>query len=153
MLQVLLPLVLLANGLSAGVLVGTQLGGWPLLAALPPGRYVHAHAFFSTRYDPFMPICLVLTVLIDGVLLVVAPTPVLRLLCALAALLALGTVLISLIKNVPVNKWIQRLDPENLPADFDRVDPRRTWGGWNRTRSTLAVSALLVNCLVAGLLL
>jgi len=147
------PLVLLANGLAAGVLMGTQLGGWPLLAALPPDRYVHAHAFFATRYDPFMPACLIVTLLGDALLAVVTPDPAVRSLYALAALLALSTVSISLAKNVPINKWVQTLDPDRLPADFDRQDPRPVWGRWNRTRSWLAVFALLLNCTALALLL
>ena len=62
MLALLTPLVLLLNGLAAGVLFGTQLGGFPYLASLPVDRYVHAHAFFGSRYDPAMPLCLVGTV-------------------------------------------------------------------------------------------
>lgn len=150
---ILLPLVLLANGLAAGVLLGTQLGGFPLMAALPPDRYVHAHAFLSTRYDPFMPICLVATVLGDVVLSLVADPPAARPLHLVAGLLAATTVLISLTKNVPINKWVQRLDPERLPPGLDPTDQRRTWGRWNALRSWLAVGALIVNCAAVALAL
>lgn len=148
-----LPVVVLANGLAAGVLAGTQLGGWPLLVALPPGRYVHAHAFFATRYDPFMPVCLVGTVLGDLVLAVAFDHIVARALYLLAMLLALVTVAISIVKNVPVNKWIQTLDPERLPADFTARDPRPTWGRWNQIRARLTVTALLLNCIGLALAL
>jgi len=147
---VLVPLVLLANGLSAGVLVGTQLGGFPLLAALPPERYVHAHAFFATRYDPFMPTCLVSTLLGDAVLAATPADAVPRIMFGLAALLAGSTMLVSVTKNVPINKWIQTVDPQRLPGDFARIDPRPRWGRWNRTRTVLAVCALLVNCAAVG---
>jgi uncharacterized membrane protein len=150
---VLVPVLLLANGLAAGVLVGTQLGGWPLLVALPPERYVHAHAFFATRYDPFMPACLFGTVLGDGVLAATAPAAWPRALAATAGALALATVTISLVKNVPVNKWVRTLDPDALPADFASRDPRRHWGTWNRARTTLTVAALLINCTSLALLL
>lgn len=153
MLSVVVPLVLLANGLSAGVLTGTQLGGWPLLAELPTDRYVHAHAFFATRYDPFMPICLVLTVLGDVFLAVAGGQPLARTLFVVAALAALATVTISLTKNVPVNKWVQTLDPEDLPDDFASKDPRRHWGAWNRRRTLLTVFALLLNCTALAVLL
>jgi uncharacterized membrane protein len=145
-MSVLTALVLLANGLSAGVLVGTQLGGWPLLVALPPDRYVHAHAFFSTRYDPFMPVCLIATVLGDAVLAVFGAVPSVRAAQGVAALLALAVAVISLTKNVPVNKWIRTVDPDRLPADFAAQDPRPSWGRWNRVRSLLAVFALVANC-------
>ncbi|MFE0021548.1 anthrone oxygenase family protein [Amycolatopsis sp. NPDC059021] len=156
MYAVLLPLVLLANGLSAGVLVGTQLGGWPLLARLPPEEYVRAHAFFATRFDPFMPVCLVLTVLGDGVLAVAAAVRrdyVSTALFGGAAVLALCTIVISLTKNVPVNRWVSTLDPQRLPPDFSARDPRRHWGPWNRARFRLSTLALAANCFALGLLL
>ncbi|MDA3647670.1 DUF1772 domain-containing protein [Saccharopolyspora indica] len=151
--EVLVPLVLLLNGLSAGVLTGTLLGGVPLLLALPDDRYVHAHAFFATRYDPFMPACFIGTVLGDVVLVVVAPTAATAVLFAVAAVLAAGAVVISLLKNVPINKWVCGLDPDHLPADFAERDPRRAWQTWNRARSALAIAALLVNAAAVALLL
>lgn len=153
MIASLVPLVVLLNGLAAGVLFGTQLGGWPLLAALPADRYVHAHAFFATRYDPAMPLCLLGTLIGDVVLAVIAPDAAVRALFITGAVLALGTVTISLTKNVPVNKWMQTLDPDNLPDDFEEKDPRRHWGAWNQRRSVLTVLALLANCSALALLL
>ena len=153
MLQVIVPLVILANGLGAGVLVGTQLGGWPLLVALPPERYVHAHAFLSTRYDPFMPACLVGTIFGDVLLTVLTPNTEAQVLFALAAVFIAGTVVISIVKNVPINRWIRTMDPDLLPDDFTDHDPRRSWGSWNQARTTLAVLALLMNCAALATLL
>lgn len=152
-LELLVPLVVLANGLAAGVLVGSQLGGWPLLESLPPAGYVSAHAFFSTRFDPFMPICFAGTAVGDLVLSVLSDRTVAAVLFVVAGLLTLATVAVSLAKNVPVNRWIRTLDPDRLPADFAERDPRRSWGGWNRARTALAVLALLFNCVAVGLLL
>ncbi|WP_267242499.1 DUF1772 domain-containing protein [Streptomyces sp. PR69] len=153
MIAYLVPAVVLLNGLAAGVLFGTQLGGWPLLAALPADRYVHAHAFFATRYDPAMPLCLLGTLVGDVVLAVIAPDNAVRTLFIVGAVLAAVTVTISLTKNVPVNKWVQTLDPDNLPDDFEANDPRWNWGAWNARRSWLTVLALLVNCTALALLL
>ncbi|MET7456658.1 anthrone oxygenase family protein [Streptomyces sp. NPDC005574] len=153
MLSVLAPLLLLLNGLAAGVLFGTQLGGFPYLASLPADRYVHAHAFFGQRYDPAMPVCLVGTVICDAVLAVRAEEAAARGLFAAAALLAAATAVISVTKNVPVNRWMRTLDPDHLPADFATRDPRPTWGAWNRRRSWLTVAALAVNCVALGVLL
>ncbi|AVZ76403.1 DUF1772 domain-containing protein [Streptomyces lunaelactis] len=153
MIAYLVPLVVLLNGLAAGVLLGTQLGGWPLLAALPADRYVHAHSFFATRYDPAMPVCLLGTLAGDVVLAVIAPGQAVRALFIIGAALSVATVTISITKNVPVNKWVQTLDPENLPEDFEENDPRRHWGAWNQRRSVLTVLALFVNCLALALLL
>lgn len=146
MLAFLIPSVLLVNGLAAGVLVGTQLGGWPLLVALPPDQYVRAHAFFSSRYDPFMPACLLGTVLGDALLTVGVPDTGSHALFAMAGLFALATISISITRNAPVNRWVRTLDPGALPVDFTSQDPRPRWGAWNRRRTALAVLALLMNC-------
>lgn len=151
MVALLTPLVLLLNGLAAGVLFGTQLGGFPYLASLPVDRYVHAHAFFGTRYDPAMPLCLLGTVGCDTALAFVAPEPAARVGFAVAAVLSAATAVISLTRNAPVNRWMRTLDPDNLPADF--TDPRRSWGAWNRRRSLLTIAALVVNCAALAVLL
>ncbi|OXM62268.1 MULTISPECIES: DUF1772 domain-containing protein [Amycolatopsis] len=153
MFEILVPIVLLASGLAAGVLAGTQMGGWPLLVSLPPDRYVHAHAFFTTRFDPFMPACLLVTVLGDAALGVLAGRWGPAALFAGAAVLAAGTIAISLSKNVPVNRWVRQLDPDDLPADFAEVDPRPHWGAWNRARTVLSALALVLNCAATGVLL
>ncbi|MEV0092403.1 DUF1772 domain-containing protein [Streptomyces sp. NPDC050738] len=153
MLTYVVPLLLLLNGLAAGVLFGTQLGGFPYLASLPADRYVHAHAFFGTRYDPAMPFCLIATVVCDVVLASRVEQAPARTLFAVAAVLAVATAVISVTKNVPVNRWMRTLDPENLPADFAERDPRGPWGAWNRRRSLLTILALAVNCAALGFLL
>ena len=160
MLSILAPLLLLLNGLAAGVLFGTQLGGFPYLASLPGDRYVHAHAFFGQRYDPAMPVCLVGTVVLDAVLALggfgafgagsAGGTPA-RALFAAAGLLAAATALISVTKNAPVNRWMRTVDPDHLPADLQRT--RDTWGAWNRRRSLLTIAALVANCAALGFLL
>lgn len=151
MLTVLAPLLLLLNGLAAGVMLGTQLGGFPYMAALPVDRYVHAHAFLGQRYDPAMPICLLGTVVLDVVLAVAAPDATAQVLFGLAALLTAITPVIAIVKNAPVNRWMRTLDPDNLPADF--VDPRPEWGAWNSRRSWITIAALAVNCTALGFLL
>lgn len=153
MLSYLVPLLLLLNGLAAGVLFGTLLGGFPYLASLPVDRYVHAHAFFGTRYDPAMPACLVGTVLCDAALAVWADGTLVRGLFGLAGLLALSTAVISVTKNAPVNRRMRALDPDDLPAGFAESNPRAAWGAWNRRRSVLTIGALLVNCAALGQLL
>ncbi|GAA2598324.1 DUF1772 domain-containing protein [Streptomyces axinellae] len=153
MIAYLAPVVVLLNGLAAGVLLGTQLGGWPLLAALPADRYVHAHAFFATRYDPAMPLCLLGTLAGDLWLAAISPGPAARALFVAGAALAAATITISLTKNVPVNKWVQKLDPDDLPDDFAERDPRWRWGAWNQRRSALTGLALVVNCAALTLLL
>lgn len=151
MLNVLAPLLLLANGLAAGVMLGTQLGGFPYMASLPVNRYVYAHAFLGQRYDPTMPICLIGTVVLDVALAVTAPDPAARVLFGVAALLTATTPVIAVLKNAPVNRWMRTLDPDDLPADFK--DPRPEWGAWNSRRSWITLLALAVNCTALGFLL
>ncbi|MCX2923037.1 DUF1772 domain-containing protein [Streptomyces sp. NEAU-W12] len=151
MLNVLAPALLLLNGLAAGVLLGTQLGGFPYLASLPTDRYVHAHAFFGQRYDPAMPVCLVGTVVLDAVLAAGTADTAARALFAVAGVLAAATALISVTRNAPVNRWMRTIDPEHLPEDFR--DPRREWGTWNHRRSLLTITALVANCAALGFLL
>ena len=152
MVSVLAGFVLLANGLAAGVLVGTLLGGWPLLLTLPADGYVRTHAFFATRFDPFMPACLLVTGLGDIVLAVTTPAGPATL-YGIAAAMAAGTVAISLIKNVPINKQVLALDSDRLPADFDLSHTRRRWGRWNRIRTWLAALALVANCAAVAVLI
>jgi len=148
--ELLFPVVLLANGLSAGVLAWGLLGGWPLMRSLPGDRYVELHAFFATRYDPFMPVCMVVTVVGDLLLGLTRPGAASAALVYLAAVLTVAGIVISLVKNVPVNKWVLSLDPDELPDDFAERDPRAGWGLWNRRRSVLVMAAFLVNCVALG---
>lgn len=154
MLALLAPVVLLLNGLAAGVLLGTLLGGWPLLAALPADRYVEAYAFLATRYDPAMPICLLGT-LAGDVTLASLPSvgrhPAAQALFLVAAALAVTTIAISVSKNVPTNRWIQSVDPDAPPADLPAR--KAAWGVWNRRRSLVAIAGLLVNCAALSALL
>ena len=69
MIDVVLPVALLTGGLAGGALVLSALGGAPMLVALPVDRYVPVHKFLVTRFDPFMPLCLV-TALICDILLI-----------------------------------------------------------------------------------
>ncbi|MFI6942067.1 anthrone oxygenase family protein [Streptomyces sp. NPDC050418] len=151
MLTVLAPLVLLLNGLAAGVMLGTLLGGFPYFAVLPVDRYVHAHAFMGQRYDPAMPLCLLGTIVLDAVLAFEAQQAGARALFAAAGLIAAITPVIALTKNAPVNRWMRTLDPDHLPDDFK--DPRRQWGAWNSVRSWLTIAALVLNCAALGFLL
>ncbi|WP_092535743.1 anthrone oxygenase family protein [Amycolatopsis arida] len=150
MLGLLVATVLTTSGVSAGVLVGTVLGGMPLLRTLPLERYVHAHGFFATRYDPFMPICLVVTAVGDVVLAVVAPVLAAAVLFGAGAVGAAAVSVISLLRNAPVNRRMAAMDPENLPADF--VDPRDDWCRWNTVRTACGVAALLLTAAGAAVL-
>lgn len=152
MTDLLLPLALLANGLAAGVLVGTVLGVVPFYMTLAADSYVRAHAFAVGRYDPFQPACLLVTFAADVAAAITAPTATVRVLCALAGLAAVSVVAISLTRNVPMNRWIRAQDPETLPAGWDMEAFRRRWARWNSTRTAVAVLALVLNTAAAAAL-
>ncbi|GAA4982461.1 putative membrane protein [Nonomuraea thailandensis] len=148
-----LPLALLANGLAAGVLMATVLGVVPFYKTLATPDYVRAHAFAVGRYDPFQPACLLVTFVADVLVAVTEPRLAGRVLCAAAALTAGSVVVVSLTRNVPMNRWVKAQDPDALPAGWDMETFRRTWAWWNRTRTWLAVLALVLNSSAAVALL
>ncbi|MGJ6967146.1 anthrone oxygenase family protein [Streptosporangium sp. G11] len=143
--QILLPLVLLGNGLAAGIMLSTVIGVVPWMLAQPYDRYVGAIRFMWPRYDPFMPIVNALTCVLDIVLIFVAPTAASRALFGTAAGLLLVVMAISVVKNVPINRYVTSLDPEDRPADWEERDPRVRWRNWNLIRTVLALVAFGVN--------
>jgi hypothetical protein len=148
--DVLVYLVLAGNGIAAGVFAGTLLGGVPLLLALPPDRYVHAHGYLATRYDPFMPVTLATSAMLDMSLAIILDSAISRALFGLAGAFLVSVMVVSVTKTVPINKWVVTLDPARLPSDWAARDPRRRWRTWNLTRSCLAVAALAVNLVAAA---
>jgi uncharacterized membrane protein len=152
--QVLTPLVptlLLANGLAAGVMLSTVIGTVPLMMVLPYERYVQMVQFLWRRYDPFMPIANGIAFAADIVLAVTTPGPS-RVLWSVAAALLACVMVISVRKNVPVNRYVMSLDPQSLPDDWGRRDQRAFWQRWNTIRTSLALTTLLVNVLAVALL-
>jgi uncharacterized membrane protein len=148
-----LPLALLGSGFAAGGLMISALGGAPLLLILPTDQYVPIHKFLVTRFDPFMPISLCGALIADAILAFTAATGAGRALTGTAAVLLVIAVVVSLTKNVPINKWVARLDPSALPENFEHLDPRVRWRNWNLVRTALAVTALLVNVSTVAALL
>jgi uncharacterized membrane protein len=152
-IQLLVPITLTGTGMAAGGLMITVLGGVPLLLRLPTDQYVPIHQFLVTRFDPFMPICMITSLLVDLVLTVVVDQPVARIGFGLSAVLLLGAMVISMTKNVPINRWLKTLDPERLPENFEQINPRVRWGKWNSIRTTLVVAALGLSAIAVGPLL
>jgi uncharacterized membrane protein len=129
------------------------LGGAPLLLHLPTDRYVPVHQFLVKRFDPFMPICLVVSLLADVVLAVGGDKAGARTLAVVACACYLVAVVVALTKNVPINKWVYRLDPDDLPENWAAVDPRVRWRNWNIVRTCMALLALLANAGIVAVLL
>ena len=151
--HVLVPVAMVANGMAAGGMMIAVLGSG-LLLTLPPQRYVALHQLLVTRFDPFMPACILTALVASAVSAAVAPVAPATVLHAVAAVLLLVTVTISLTKNVPINNWLKTLDANALPPDFDRLLPRRVvWRNWNLVRTSTALTALAANAVAVGVLL
>ena len=153
MIHFFLPVVLLANGLAAGALMIAVLGGAPLQFVLPVSDYVVVQKFLTTRFDPFMPICLIITIVVDTTTAITTTATPARWLAAGAALLVASAITVSLTRNAPINRWVRKLDPHALPENWDEVDPRIRWRNGNALRATLTVAGLLVNVITVSTLI
>lgn len=151
--RVLVPLLLLTDGLATGVMLATVIGLAPYQLALPYQSYVGAIQFLWKRYDPMMPIMNVLALLCDIGLVAVTEERSARTLFGLAGLLLLVVMVVSVVKNVPINRFVMSLDPQHEPADWARLDPRVRWRNWNLFRTTLAVGALVLNLVAVAALI
>jgi uncharacterized membrane protein len=143
-------IVLLGNGVTAGVMLATAIGIVPLTLVLPYRQYVQAIQFLWPRYDPFMPIVHAATVVVGALLAVTVPAGPARVLFGTATLTLVAVMVISVIKNVPLNRYVMSLDPNHQPDDWVERDPRPRWRVWNLLRTSLAVLALLFNATAAA---
>ncbi|GAA1858996.1 DUF1772 domain-containing protein [Asanoa iriomotensis] len=151
--QGLVPLMLLANGIASGVMVSTVIGLAPMSLAVPYETYVRTIQFLWKRYDPLMPILNALACVLALLLAFTATETVARLLFGAGGVLLLVVMAISVVKNVPINRYVMSLDPGARPADWTAVDPRVRWRNWNLVRTSLALVALGANLTGAGTLL
>lgn len=137
--------VLVGNGVVAGVLFAIALAVMPALAAMPPAQYVRTHRLIGRHWDPTMPIIVLSSCVVD-IVLAANVTDAIRVgLFAAGAVLLLGVAGVSHLANVPINKRVKDLDPDQIPADW--ADPRALWRNWNLLRAAFAVLALATNAL------
>jgi uncharacterized membrane protein len=153
MFRVLVALALLGSGVGSGVMLATVIGIAPMFLVLPYERYVRSVQYLWPRYDPFMPMINGLTFVLDLLLVVVVRQPGGRALFGAAAVLLAAVMVISVVKNVPINRYVKSLDPDAQPADWPDHDPRARWQSWNLTRTVLALTALAANVTAASTLL
>ncbi|MGC5020995.1 anthrone oxygenase family protein [Micromonospora sp. DT47] len=151
--RLLIPIALLANGIAVGVMVSTVIGLAPMSLAVPYERYVATIQYLWKRYDPFMPIMNTLACVLDLVLLARVDDPPARALFGAAGVLLVVVMAISVVKNVPINRYVMSLDPQAQPADWARMDPRTRWRNWNLVRTALAVLAFATNLAAVSVLL
>jgi uncharacterized membrane protein len=133
---------LLGGGITAGVLFAVALSVVPALFAMETGTYVYTHRLLGRNWDPTMPVIVLGSALVNGVLAVLtAGTP--RALFTVAVALLLGVSGVSHLCNVPINRRVKAVaDPAALPADWE--DPRPLWRRWHLLRTALAIVALAV---------
>ncbi|MBV9163987.1 MAG: DUF1772 domain-containing protein [Pseudonocardiales bacterium] len=149
----LLPFVLFGNGLAVGIMLSTVMGVVPMFLTMSYDSYVRAVQFLWPRYDPFMPAVNGLTFVLDIILAISAEDTTTRMSFVAAAVLLLLVMVISVVKNVPMNRYVMSLDPDELPDDWATRDPRVCWRNWNTTRTALALAALVSNLAAVGSLL
>ena len=137
------------NGVAAGIMLATVIGVVPLFVASDYGQYVRMVQFMWPRYDPTMPILNSVSLVVDLVMAAWQPAAA-RPWYLLAAVLLGVVMFISITRNVPVNKYVSRLDPANEPADWATVDPRLGWQRWNLIRTVVALCAFGVNLIAAS---
>lgn len=143
--QVTAPLATLLNGVAAGIMLSTVVGIVPLFLTQPYQGYVRTVQFLWPRYDPLMPVLNGSAMVLAGFSAIAAGDSPARPVLALAALLLLCVMGISIVKNVPVNRYVSALDPARQPDDWARVDPRVGWQRWNLVRTVIAVVAFATN--------
>ncbi|ONI77890.1 hypothetical protein ALI144C_31270 [Actinosynnema sp. ALI-1.44] len=132
---------LVGSGVVTGVLFAVMLSVLPALMVMPVDRYVYTHQLIGRHWDPAMPIIVLGSTLADLVLVVLSPGS--RWLFAAGAMLLIGVSVISHFRNVPINRRIKCLDPDDIPEGWS--DPRRLWRRWHALRTVLAMLALVVN--------
>jgi Domain of unknown function (DUF1772) len=130
-------------------LLAVALGVVPAFLALPPERYVEVHQLVGRHFDHVMPPTVIAATVTGLALAARTEIPVVRLLFAAAAVLHIGVSVVSQFGNVPINRRVKRLTPQDVPVNWD--DPRRLWRAWHLLRTCLAGVALAMNACAAVL--
>ncbi|MFC3997692.1 anthrone oxygenase family protein [Nocardiopsis sediminis] len=149
LVQALGIVAIIGSGIVAGVFFAVAVSVLPTLTALPMGTYIPLHKELGKGYHPSMPLIVGAAVLADIGLVVVAPGTPVRVLSAAALLALVGVQIVSQFGNVPINRRVNAVDPESVPADWP--DPRPLWRGWHRLRTAFALLALVANAAAVAL--
>jgi uncharacterized membrane protein len=147
--HILSSVVLLGNGILAGVLFAVAISVIPAADALPVDRYIQLHQLLGRHYDPIMPIIAGSAILSDLILAAwLAPTTPTRILCGIGFLSLLGVSVVSQTRNVPINERVRAVGDAAVPADWP--DPRPQWRSWHQLRTSFAILALVVNAIAVS---
>lgn len=133
------------SGLVAGMLLWSVIGGVPWMRRLPASEYVRLHQYWSPRFDPLGPIMIVGVLACDIALVFLAPTAASRYLLILLAVALLAIIVISATRNAKLKRAVMKADPDDLPQDWEKGDPRPAFGRWNTVRTVIAILVFLGN--------
>lgn len=143
LVDALAVLVVTTSGVVAGVLFAVALAVLPALFAMPTDRYVYTHKLVGRHWDPTMPIIVLSSAVLDILLAILGPAGPPRTLFIVGVVLLIGVSVVSHYCNVPINRRVKVVDPDDIPADWR--DPRPLWRRWHLLRTALAVLAVAVN--------
>lgn len=150
MAELLGTIAVIASGIVAGVFFAVAVSVIPTVRGLPPALYVDLHRRLGEGYHPVMPLVVTAGLLADLALIFVAPDTSTRTLFGVAVLALVGVQVVSQFGNVPINRRVHAIGPDEIPADW--ADPRPRWRHWHLIRTGCALTALAVNAVAVGLL-
>ncbi|MFL6140706.1 MAG: anthrone oxygenase family protein [Labedaea sp.] len=143
MLTVLNVTAMLVSGLLAGVFFDVAIAMMPAFFAMRPGSYIEANNMIGEHYHPIMPIVVNIATISDLLLGILSDSAAHKALFFVAFASLVGVQLVSQFGNVPINKRMLAIDPENVPDDWG--DPRRLWSNWHFLRTAFAGIAFVIN--------
>lgn len=146
--NLLTVLVVVTSGVVAGVLFGFAVSVLPAFFVMPAGRYIYSAKLIGRNWDPMMPIIVLGSLTVDIVLAIVGPPGTPGLFVAGAVLLA-GVSVVSHWCNVPINRAVKTVDPDDVPDGWR--DPRPLWRRFHYLRTVLAVLAVAANAVALSL--
>lgn len=135
---------ILLQGISCGIMLATVIGIFPMMQRMSYTQYTASVQFLWPRFDPVMPILNISVTLVYMALSFAPGRALTRVLFGTSVALLLVVIVISVAKNVPINKAVKAMNPHTRPDRWADVDPRAQWRKWNLIRTLLAVTALLI---------
>lgn len=149
MIDFLAVFVVVTSGVIAGVLFGFAVSVLPAFFAMPADRFVYSTKLIGRNWDPMMPIIVITSTVLDILLAIFGPAGSTVTLFILGSVLLVGVSVVSHWCNVPINRQVKKVDPENMPADW--ADPRPLWRRFHYLRTILAVLAVAVNAVALAI--
>lgn len=139
---VLVPgvVAVIGSGVVAGVFFAVSASVLPAVGVLAPPDYIRLHRRLGEGYHPVMPLVVSAAVLATLAMIVLVPDALTRVLFGIGLAGLVGVQVISQFGNVPINRRVSAVDPEDLPGDWE--DPRVPWRVWHTRRTVCAFTAL-----------